>query len=188
MAYLIKLTNADGTTRGKTPWVVGETVSVDEALRVDGAPLCSHAYLHAYASPDMAVFLAPRHGWIRWARAFVVQGDIIAEEWDKVGCHELRVVAEVDLRRPGRCQVVAFARACADAVARLWDSADWSRLMDAGQFSSAVDASAASYASAAASYASDAAAAASYASDAADIAALARQAMTGSDAAPDDDR
>ena len=112
---LFKLTDADGRSRNNTQWGEGVTVSASG----DGAPeLCTDTVIHAYKNPNLALLLNPIHGNYSAPRLWEAEGEIAAEDWDKVGCKSLTTIREIQLPWSADSARVSvqFAILCAEAV------------------------------------------------------------------------
>src|SRR5882757_8420757 len=121
---LYKLTNQDMTTRGPTLWGEGVT---HEAPGL--GPLCSSGWLHAYLSPELAVFLNPIHADIANPILWEAEGEIGARDGQlKVGCAKLTTLRQLPLPQVTTEQRVKFAILCAKAVCT---DAAWNAWADA---------------------------------------------------------
>jgi hypothetical protein len=117
MTEVYKLTDEKMRTYGGCQWELG--VRRDEP---DGHPLwlCRPGCLHAYASPELAAFMALGHGVNSYTRCFrakaygeTVTGGTI------IGARSMMLVEEVEYTQPTGEQRVYFAILCARAAARV---------------------------------------------------------------------
>lgn len=82
---LFKLTSQAGITPNKTQWGENITHTIPEYNRT--TVLCSSGVVHAYESVNQALLLNPLHA----------AGEVVAQEWDKLGCHERTTIKHVDV-------------------------------------------------------------------------------------------
>lgn len=95
---LIKLTDRNMRTHdGSFQWELGKKHEVEPGKR--GTILCTNQVFHAYRDVDMALLLNPMHACIPASelRIFEAEGQVVAEEWDKVGTHELTLIKELTI-------------------------------------------------------------------------------------------
>ena len=130
---LYKLTDEKFQTKNNTQWGEGITHSV---TAVPDPQLCSKDVLHAYTSINLALLLNPVHADLNPTTLclFEAKGEIVIQDWGKVGCAELTTTTKLQL--PAwftdvtiRMQVcVTFANLCARAEAEAAAVADavWS--------------------------------------------------------------
>jgi hypothetical protein len=152
---LIKLTDANGQTRGGTQWGPGVT---NKATGKPGQELCTDGWIHAYEHRLVAVLMDPEHGnFGATARMWEAEGRVGKRDGQlKCGCLSLTTVREIPLPQITIEQRVRFAIACSwpgydDAKWRTW-ARKWLSGEDRSAASAARasrDASAASAASAA---------------------------------------
>ena len=149
------------------------------AIEVGG--LCSSGVLHAYDSPEVALFMNPIHARIAEPRLLEVECDkFVVSDLTKVGYKKMRRIKELFVRKPSVIQTIVFSILCAKQVylnldfviwANSWLSGENRVAMDAYDFAYAIYAIDTSYAAYAAAYAANAAAyaanAAAYAANAA---------------------
>ena len=111
MAY--KLTDSDGYTRrgkeGETLWKVGAVVEPQG----EGSAPCGPGVLHAYISPEVAIFCNPVHAEIKHPRCFEVElaagGTWSTDGLKRWTMSSLRVVREVALPELALEMLVAWA-------------------------------------------------------------------------------
>lgn len=121
---LYKLTDSSYRTRRGMRWGDGVTNHAEP-----GEPaLCSPTVLHAYASPLLAVLLAPIHVSFDDMRLWEAEGEIAVSDGTKVGCKTLTTVREIPLPTVTTEQRVKFAILCAlevydDPAFAAWASA-----------------------------------------------------------------
>ena len=79
--------------------------------------LCSSGVLHAYDSPEIALFLNPIHAQINSPRMLEVECNGLVD-WKptKVGYKKMRRVKEIFYNKPTRTQRIAFSILCAKKV------------------------------------------------------------------------
>ena len=106
---LIKLTDADGQTRGRTQWAEG---AIHQAKPGDG-PLCSEYWIHAYKTPLLAVLCNPLHANIGHPIGWEAEGDIGADDGLKVGSKALTTLRRIDLPVVSIAQRVRWGILCA---------------------------------------------------------------------------
>lgn len=184
---LYKLTTQDDFTRkgcsNETRWGEGVTHTAP-----GHGELCTEAYIHAYTSPLLAVFMNPVHGNFHNPKLWQCEGTV--ENWGngtKVGCTSLTTEHTIPLPSVTTTQRVAFGILCALEVNNSDSFKKWAYRWLAGEDRGAADAAAnanAAYAAAcaaayAATYAANAAANAACAAACAtlDLIALAEKAM-----------
>ena len=114
---LIKLTDADGYTQRGKP---GETLWLPPGMRpprLDGTKLCQAGVYHAYCSPEQAALMDPIHGcYLPNARVWWAEGEVVAEDSDKLGCAELVLVESAELPELSAAVRVRAAIYCARAL------------------------------------------------------------------------
>jgi hypothetical protein len=198
MTTLYKLTDQKGMTYSGFRWQVGVTEYLEP---VKNPELCSGDVFHAYTNSNLGLLLNPSHANIKNPRLFEADGEIVVEDWSKVGCFDLTLTKELPLpewyqnSNIRKTVVVQFAILCAEAVLHIYEaeypydkrpraaveaaqnylnnpSEDAAHAANAAAYA-AYAADAAAYAADAAAYAADAAAYAAYAADAAAYAAYA---------------
>ena len=88
--------------------------------------LCSGTVLHAYKDKNLAFLLNPIHADIKNPLIFSAEGDVVVDNWDKVGCFELTTLKQllfpkwVGSDRDHRVRVM-FAVLCAEAVLSVYE-------------------------------------------------------------------
>ena len=123
MAIVYKLTDSDGYTqkdrRRETKWELDkEHVLVPKEM----PQLCSPDVFHAYLDPDLALLLNPIHAKIENPTLWEAQGEVVVEDWGKVGCFKLTITKQLELpdwdKDADLRQNVSihFAVLCAEAV------------------------------------------------------------------------
>jgi hypothetical protein len=130
---LVKLTDSNGYTRrgldGETLWLPVGT----RPPRLNGSQLCAEGVYHAYSSPEQAVLMDPIHArLLPLGRAWWAEGEVVADDGTKVGCHTLVLVEPCELPTLTTAQRVRAAIYCAQDVLRpgaipAWEgwAADW---------------------------------------------------------------
>ena len=119
MQTLYKLTRDNGTTHNNTKWEVGTTHSLP---KVNNPRLCTKDVLHAYKSPNLGLLLNPIHANFTNPLLFKCEGEVVAEDWSKVGCSLLTITEQLPLPKwyanaDTRKKVQAyFAILCAESV------------------------------------------------------------------------
>lgn len=93
---LYKLTEQDGTTyKGTMTWEVGKSNAIS---KIDRKPeLCTGGVIHAYKNKNLALLLNPIHAAIENFRLFECEGDVVVEDWGKVGVYSLIVKKELKI-------------------------------------------------------------------------------------------
>jgi len=115
---LIKLTKPDYTTYGGCKWGAGV-----EYTAPGNGRLCSPAYLHAYATVELALLMSPDD--IDWWQKVVVweaEGDVERADGHKLGCTRLRTLRIIDAPAIPTTARVRFA---IYAVREVCDDKDW---------------------------------------------------------------
>jgi len=107
---LYKLTDENGMTRDDTTWGEGVTEDV----------------IHAYRNENLAYFLNPIHANFRNPILWEAEGDVVVEDWGKVGCFALRTIKRLDAPwwvggSKEKIVRVAFAVLCAEAVLGIYE-------------------------------------------------------------------
>ena len=125
---LYKLTDQDGYTRrgetGETLWYAGETLTLPHKAK---PRLCSQDVIHAYKDLNLALLLNPCHAKIKSPRVWESEGDVVAQDWDKVGVFSLTISTERPQPRwyvnvsAQKKIVVMFAALCAEAVLPIFE-------------------------------------------------------------------
>ena len=95
---LIKLTDQNMKThKGSHQWELGKKYEVEPDKR--GTKLCTDQVFHAYRDINLALLMNPIHADIPASklRIFEAEGQVVAEEWDKVGTHNLILTKELPL-------------------------------------------------------------------------------------------
>jgi len=119
---LYKLTDQNYKTRNDTIWGVGVTYTAS-----NGEPkLCTNTVIHAYKSVEQALLLNPIHVNIPNPVVWAAEGEIIIEDFSKVGCKSLTTTSLLQIPRwykhietRKRVQVM-FAILCAESVLHYW--------------------------------------------------------------------
>lgn len=125
---LYKLTDQDGYTRrgetGETLWYAGKTLTLPHKAK---PRLCSQDVIHAHKGLNLALLLNPCHAKIKNPRVWESEGDVVAQDWDKVGVFSLTISTErpqprwyVNVSAQQKI-VVMFAALCAEAVLPLFE-------------------------------------------------------------------
>ena len=125
---LYKLTDQDGYTRrgetGETLWYAGKTLTLPHKAK---PRLCSQDVIHAYKDLNLALLLNPCHAKIKSPRVWESEGDVVAQDWDKVGVFSLTISTERPQPRwyvnvsAQKKIVVMFAALCAEAVLPIFE-------------------------------------------------------------------
>jgi hypothetical protein len=190
---LYKLTDDTKCSYQDTLWGEGVTHTIRAEQR--DTVMCGHGVLHAYRSANLGLLLNPMHSCFFKVLLWEAEGDVVAEDWGKVGCHELTTVKILPLpdwytdtvKRNRVC--IQFAILCARKVLPYYELeypndtqprdviATVQSGLDGGTTAAAANAAYAAAGRAYAAYAADAANAA-YAADALiDFGALADEAV-----------
>ena len=117
MVTVYKITDKNSRTRpgmsNETQWGAGVTHTAP-----GGGEMCSDKWLHAYASPLLAVLLNPAHGDFEKAtmKLWECRAVVGVRKADKLGCKQLTTVAEIEIPSFTTEQRVAFALLVAKSV------------------------------------------------------------------------
>ena len=85
---LVKLVKPNLTTHGGQAWAIGRTVSVPVERR--RPVLCTGGVLHAYRSLELALLVAPAHGYGNDAVVLAATSpEVVVDDGTKVGVYEL---------------------------------------------------------------------------------------------------
>ena len=121
---LFKLTEQDDTTYHKlTLW--GENVT-HKKISKESPQLCSNDVLHAYSNVNLAFLLNPIHANIISPKLWEAAGEVVCEDFGKVGCFKLTTLRELvipawvgsDKENSVR---VMFAALCAESVLHVFE-------------------------------------------------------------------
>ena len=122
---LYKLTNKNGCTQGNTQWGIGVT---HELKATEKPRLCTKDVLHAYKNINLALLLNPNHANISNPKIWEAEGEIVVEDYGKVGCFKLTTTKElpcpdwyIDDKKRRRMQV-QFAVLCAEGVLHIYEN------------------------------------------------------------------
>ena len=122
---LFKLTRQDYTTyNGSTTW--GKGITRSKPVKKNPA-LCSSDVLHAYNNINLAFLLNPIHADIQNPRLWEAAGEVVCEDFGKVGCFSLTTAKEIpapdwvgSVKDTG--VRVMFSILCAEAVLHHFES------------------------------------------------------------------
>ena len=115
---LYKLTKQDGSTHNGYDYA-GQLIH--EKPYKENPSLCSTDVFHAYKNANLAFMLNPIHANIVSPRLFEIEGDIVAEDWGKVGSFRQEVIKELPIpdwvrgKNANKIRVY-FAILCAESV------------------------------------------------------------------------
>jgi Imm-5 like putative immunity protein len=122
---LFKSTNQDNMTQNETKW--GEDTS-HSLTPCKNPRLCTRDVLHAYKNLNLALLLNPIHGNICSPKVWEAEGEVVVEDYGKVGCFSLKTTKEKrlptwykDENRRRKVQV-QFAILCAEEVLSYFES------------------------------------------------------------------
>jgi hypothetical protein len=122
---LYKLTNKNGCTQGNTQWGIGVT---HELKATEKPRLCTKDVLHAYKNINLALLLNPNHANISNPKIWEAEGEIVVEDYGKVGCFKLTTTKElscpdwyIDDKKRRRVRV-QFAVLCAEGVLHIYEN------------------------------------------------------------------
>jgi len=168
MVTLYKLTDQEGYTQrkkpGETQWYSGKTLKLPVCV---DPQLCSVDVVHAYRNSNLALLLNPLHANIQKPLLWEAEGEIVIEDWGKVGCFVLTTTQRLKLpdwyldNKKRQCMRIQFAVLCAEAVLSIFEtkypSDDRPRkaIKAAREYLATNAARAAAYAARAAAYAAD---------------------------------
>ena len=125
---LFKLTDQEGYTRrgesNQVKWADGRTVVCTSK---ENPQLCTNDVVHGYKNSNLALLLNPQHADIRNPLLWEAEGEIVAEDWGKIGCFSLTTTSRLPIpewyvneeKRKKVC--VAFAVLCAEAVLQYFE-------------------------------------------------------------------
>lgn len=117
---LYKLTDEKHQTKNQCQWGDNVTHSVEKDLQ--NTKLCSAGVIHASKNQNLALLLNSIHANISDPVLWEAKGEVVVENWEKVGCHELTTIRQMDLPDwytdpENRKQVmIQFAVLCAESV------------------------------------------------------------------------
>ena len=115
---LYKLTKRDGSTHNGYDYA-GQLIH--EKPYKENPSLCSTDVFHAYKNANLAFMLNPIHADIVSPRLFEIEGDVVAEDWGKVGSFRQEVIKELPIpdwvrgKNANKIRVY-FAILCAESV------------------------------------------------------------------------
>jgi hypothetical protein len=121
---LYKLTEQDNTTyHGSTLW--GNNVTHNKRKKKN-PQLCSIDLLHAYSNVNLAFLLNPCHANIGHPKLWEAEGNVVSQDWGKVGCFNLTTIRELPFpawvgTEQEKLVRVAFAVLCAEAVLHFYE-------------------------------------------------------------------
>lgn len=126
---LYKLTNIDGQSglmdkAVLTQWKIGQTVSLPAK---SNSRLCTGGVIHAYKNANLSLLLNSIHANFSPLRLWEGEGDVVAQDWGKVGCFALTLTSEIPLpewfsnKVTRRHVMVQFAILCAEAVLSVFE-------------------------------------------------------------------
>lgn len=122
---LYKFTKQDETTYGgSTKW--GEGITHEKPVKANPY-MCSPDVLHAYKNMNLAYLRNPIHADITSPILWEAEGDIVTEDFGKVGCFKLTTVKKLETPEwVGSTKAtdvrVEFAILCAEAVLENFES------------------------------------------------------------------
>jgi len=113
---LYKLTDPDGKTHSGMQWGPGVTHTLP---RKENPRLCTEDVIHAYRDPNLAFLLNPVHGNYLKPQLWQAKGEVVVEDWGKVGCFRLTTIKELSKpkwisKRIENCVRARFAILCAE--------------------------------------------------------------------------
>ena len=115
MEKVWKLTTADGLTRpgqsNETKW--GENITHTAPGKGE---LCTAGWIHAYASPLLAVLMNSVHANYKPAILWECEAEVGIRKADKIGCSKLTTLRQVNMPEITTAQKQAFAILCAKQV------------------------------------------------------------------------
>ncbi len=124
---LFKLTNSRNQTFNHTYW--GENITHTIPKKNQGKKLCTMEVLHAYKSLNLALLLNPIHSDFKDFKVWDAEGDVVVEDWGKVGCWELTTLKQLKLpdwyrdEWEGKRVRIRFAILCAEKVLKYFEEA-----------------------------------------------------------------
>jgi hypothetical protein len=122
--FRYKLTNEHMQTFGLTQWTLGEWKETDGR-----GNLCGPGWLHCYSSPLLAAFLNTMHADFRKPRLFKCEvfGKSRGDRGLKEGWSKMRLVKELEFKRPTAEQYAKFGILCALEANTSPDFALWAK-------------------------------------------------------------
>ena len=124
MTKLYKLTDSNGNTQNNTHWEVGVTRSVTSC---DNPQLCTNQVIHAYKNINLAFLLNPSHANFKNPLVFECNGEIVVEDYGKVGCFSLKITKKlytpkwINSKKANDVKIL-FAILCAEQVISIYEN------------------------------------------------------------------
>jgi len=122
---LFKLTDFRSITYRDTQW--GKNVTHSVLKEKQGTELCSPGVIHAYKNLNLALLLNPIHSTFSSPKVWAAKGNVVSEDWGKVGCWKLTTLEQLNLPdwytdeyKRKRVQV-RFAILCAEKVLKYFE-------------------------------------------------------------------
>jgi hypothetical protein len=125
---LFKLTDQEGYTRrgnsNQVKWADGHAVVCTSKRNPH---LCTNDVVHGYKNSNLALLLNPQHADIRNPLLWEAEGEIVAEDWGKIGCFSLTTIGKLPIpewyadEKKRKMVCVAFAILCAEAVLQYFE-------------------------------------------------------------------
>ena len=122
---LFKLTDEKGFTKNKTKWTEGYTLTLPSK---DNPRLCSLDVVHAYKNKNLALLLNPIHANINNPLLWEARGNVVVEEYGKVGCFALTTTKQIPLPNwyinedKKKDTIILFAILCAESVLQVYEN------------------------------------------------------------------
>ena len=124
---LYKITDKDDVTHGNTRWGKNVTHKIKKNKR--GTRLCSDEVLHAYKDKNLALLINPTQGGYDndTLHLWQAEGEIVAEDWGKCGCHELKTIKKLTIpkwyysKEMRQLVQIQFAILCAKKVLKYYE-------------------------------------------------------------------
>ena len=127
MQKLFKLTKQDGTNYNG--YMYGIEGKIHEKPYKENPQLCSKDVFHAYKNQNLAFFLNPIHANIDNPRLWEIEGDIVCQDFGKVGSFTQKVVKELEIpswigsENESKVRLM-FAILCSENVLSVWNEYD----------------------------------------------------------------
>jgi hypothetical protein len=128
---IYKLTTVENKTRkgryNETRWGKEVTVTIPKEERKN--VMCGEGILHAYTNINLALLMNPIHAdfAVEEFNIWEAEGELVADGWDKCGCHQLTTVRQLDIplwfidEETRKDIIVMFAVLCAEAVLHVYE-------------------------------------------------------------------
>jgi len=122
---LYKLTDENGFTKNNVKWYEGFTLTLP---RKKNPQLCTADLVHAYKNINLGLLLNPIHANIINPLLWEAKGEVVVEDYGKVGCFELTTKKQIPLpewhinENKRKDVIILFAILCAEAVLSVYEN------------------------------------------------------------------